>query len=93
MKRIREITYYKAKMEPERTLRYFYRNILLGVVHSLCRAILTPLPPTSRFLLVRPQYYRHKILNPLHPKTVTSFLDNPLPILYVKIASVIKALY
>ena len=36
-----------------------------------------PLAPSSRFLFLRPNYFRHEILDPLSHKTLTSFMDNP----------------
>ena len=36
-----------------------------------------PLDPSSHFLLLKPLKRRHKVLGPL-PKTVTSFMDDPL---------------
>ncbi len=34
--------------------------------------------PSLRFLVQKPLYCRHKILDTLAPKTVTSFIDDPL---------------
>ena len=39
---------------------------------------LTSLPPIVTLLLQRPYYCSHKILDPLTPKIVTSFMDDPL---------------
>ena len=40
--------------------------------------IFDPLSPSSHYLLLRSHYCRYKIIDPLPPKTVTSFMDDTL---------------
>ena len=40
-------------------------------------AIFDPPAPSSRLLFITTYYCRHKIIDPLPPKTVTSLIDDP----------------
>ena len=54
----------------------FTKGLLINDVTQF-RAIFDLIFPLSCVLSLRPMYCCHKIIDPLPPKTVTSFMDDP----------------